>query len=105
MPRSHLIIRHYQSYIKETLEENERTKNKKPMGLFAYFLFFCYIVFWGYVFWMPPLGWQKNMKRNNNSIIWDPGELIYEIGSIPEEAYLILEGHVIIETRDQFPVK
>ena len=25
MPRSNLIIRHYQSYIKETLEENERT--------------------------------------------------------------------------------
>ena len=39
MPRSNLIIRHYQSYIKETLEENERTKNNKPMGLFAYFLF------------------------------------------------------------------
>ena len=56
MPRSNLIIRHYQSYIKETLEENERTKNNKPMGLFAYFLFFCYIIFWGYVFWMPPLG-------------------------------------------------
>ena len=56
MARSHLIIRHYQSYIKETLEENERTKDKRPMGLFAYFLFFCYIVFWGYVFWMPPLG-------------------------------------------------
>ena len=32
------------------------------------------------------------MQRNNNSIIWNPGELIYEIGSIPEEAYLILEG-------------
>ena len=26
-----------------------------------------------------------------------PGELIYEIGNIPEEAYLILEGYVIIE--------
>ncbi len=42
------------------------------------------------------------MQRNNNSIIWDPGELIYEIGSVPEEAYLILEGYVIIETKDQF---
>ena len=42
------------------------------------------------------------MQRNNNSIIWNPGELIYEIGSVPEEAYLILEGYVIIETKDQF---
>ena len=42
------------------------------------------------------------MLRNNNSIIWNPGELIYEIGSIPEEAYLILEGYVNIETQDMF---
>ena len=42
------------------------------------------------------------MQRNNNSIIWNPGELIYEIGSVPEEAYLILEGYVTIETKDQF---
>ena len=40
------------------------------------------------------------MQRNNNSIIWNPGELIYEIGSIPEEAYLILEGYVNIETQE-----
>ncbi len=42
------------------------------------------------------------MQRNNNSIIWNPGELIYEIGSVPEEAYLILEGYVNIETQDMF---
>ena len=42
------------------------------------------------------------MQRNNNSITWNPGELIYEIGSIPEEAYLIVEGYVNIETQDQF---
>ena len=42
------------------------------------------------------------MQRNNNSIIWNPGELIYEIGSVPEEAYLILEGYVNIETQDQY---
>ena len=42
------------------------------------------------------------MQRNNNSITWNPGELIYEIGSIPEEAYLILEGYVNIETQDKF---
>tara|TARA_B100001248_G_scaffold146568_1_gene110105 strand:- start:76 stop:549 length:474 start_codon:yes stop_codon:yes gene_type:complete len=42
------------------------------------------------------------MQRNKSSIIWNPGELIYEIGSIPEEAYLILEGYVNIETVDNF---
>ena len=42
------------------------------------------------------------MQRNNNSIVWNPGELIYEIGSVPEEAYLILEGYVNIETQDMF---
>ena len=42
------------------------------------------------------------MQRNKNSIIWNPGELIYKVGSIPEEAYLILEGYVNIETQDQF---
>ena len=82
MPRSNLIIRHYQSYIKETLEENERTKNNKPMGLFAYFLFFCYIVF-GVCFLDASIRIVKKfMQRNNNSIIWNPGELIYEIGII-----------------------
>ena len=56
MTRSKLIIRHYQSYIKETLEENEKNKNNQRMGYFTYFLFLCYVIFWGYVFWMPPLG-------------------------------------------------
>ena len=56
MARSHLIIRHYQSYIKETLEENERTKNKKPMGLFAYFLFFLLYSFLGVCFLDASIG-------------------------------------------------
>ena len=56
MPRSYLIIRHYKNYIKETLQENDKNKNSKPMGNFAYFLFFCYVIFWGIVFWMPPIG-------------------------------------------------
>ncbi len=42
------------------------------------------------------------MKRNNDLIIWDPEELIYEIGSPPHEAYLITEGNVKIETKDKF---
>ena len=41
------------------------------------------------------------MKRNDNSIIWNPGELIYEIGNIPEEAYLILEGYDVFEMKMQ----
>ena len=40
------------------------------------------------------------MQDNNDSAIWEPGEIIYQAGDIPEEAYLILEGYVIIETKD-----
>ena len=40
------------------------------------------------------------MQDNNNSAMWDPGEIIYQAGDIPEEAYLILEGYVNIETKD-----
>ena len=40
------------------------------------------------------------MQDNNNSAIWEPGEIIYQAGDVPEEAYLILEGYVIIETKD-----
>ena len=40
------------------------------------------------------------MLENGKSIIWEPGEIIYEVGSDPKEAYLILEGYVNIETKD-----
>ena len=40
------------------------------------------------------------MHDNNNSAIWEPGEIIYQAGDIPKEAYLILEVYVIIETKD-----
>ncbi|MDC1280852.1 cyclic nucleotide-binding domain-containing protein [bacterium] len=40
------------------------------------------------------------MLENKKSVIWDAGELIYEAGSSPKEAYLILEGYVNIETKD-----
>ena len=40
------------------------------------------------------------MQDNNNSAIWEPGEIIYQAGDVHEEAYLILEGYVIIETKD-----
>ena len=40
------------------------------------------------------------MQDNGKSVIWEPGEIIYEAGSPPNEAYLILEGYVNIETKD-----
>ena len=40
------------------------------------------------------------MLENQKSVVWEPGELIYEAGSLPKEAYLILEGYVNIETED-----
>tara|TARA_A100001011_G_scaffold159770_1_gene168162 strand:- start:234 stop:710 length:477 start_codon:yes stop_codon:yes gene_type:complete len=40
------------------------------------------------------------MQDNGQSIIWEPGEIIYKAGSTPKEAYLILEGYVNIETKD-----
>ncbi len=49
------MIKHYQHYKEQLDEDNQNTKNSKPKGLLAFFLFYCYVVFWGYVFWMPPL--------------------------------------------------
>lgn len=40
------------------------------------------------------------MHNNSNSAIWEPGEIVYQAGDIPKEAYLILEGYVNIETKD-----
>jgi len=40
------------------------------------------------------------MHDKNNSAMWEPGEIIYQAGDIPKEAYLILEGYVNIETKD-----
>ena len=34
------------------------------------------------------------------SASWEPGEIVYEVGSLPKEAYLVLEGFVNIETKD-----
>ncbi len=42
------------------------------------------------------------MQRNEKSIIWEPGELIYSTGNISDEAYLILEGFVNLETSDGY---
>ena len=42
------------------------------------------------------------MRRNEKSIIWNAGELIYSSGSDSNEAYLILEGFVNLETSDGY---
>ena len=42
------------------------------------------------------------MQRNEKSIIWNAGELIYSSGSVSSEAYLIMEGYVNLETNDGF---
>ncbi len=42
------------------------------------------------------------MKRNQKSIIWEAGELIYSSGSDSDEAYLIVQGTVSLETSDGF---
>ena len=42
------------------------------------------------------------MQRNEKSIIWNAGELIYSSGSVSNEAYLIMEGYVNLETNDGF---
>ena len=41
---------------KEELEEiDERSKSFKPKPWWAYGLFYCYLIFYGYIFWMEPL--------------------------------------------------
>ena len=42
------------------------------------------------------------MQRNEKSIIWNAGELIYSSGSVSNEAYLITQGYVNLETNDGF---
>ena len=33
----------------------EESKKFKPKPWWAYFLFYCYLIFYGYIFWMEPL--------------------------------------------------
>ena len=40
------------------------------------------------------------MWEDSSSVIWEPFEVIYEAGSLPKEAYLIIEGYVNIETEN-----
>ena len=49
------MIKHYQEYNKQLNIDLDKSKKSKSKGPFAFFLFYCYVIFWGYVFWMPPL--------------------------------------------------
>ena len=55
MPRSTHMIKYYREYNDQLEEDIQKSKNTKTKGPLAFFLFYCYVVFWGYVFWMPPL--------------------------------------------------
>ena len=55
MPRSLHMIKHYQQYNKQLYIDLDKSKKSKSKGPIAFFLFYCYVIFWGYVFWMPPL--------------------------------------------------
>ena len=57
MPRSFHMIRFYQDYKEQLEKDNQKNKNSKTKGPLAFFLFYCYVIFWGYVFWMPPLNY------------------------------------------------
>ena len=55
MPRSLHMIRHYQQYNEQLKIDVKKNNKKRPKGPLAFALFYCYVIFWGYVFWMPPL--------------------------------------------------
>ena len=43
------------SYNTDSLKIDERSKSFKPKPWWAYGLFYCYLIFYGYIFWMEPL--------------------------------------------------
>ena len=55
MPRSMHMIKYYKDYNDQLEIDIKNTRDKKTKGPLAFFLFYCYVLFWGYVFWMPPL--------------------------------------------------
>ena len=39
------------------------------------------------------------MKEKNNQIIWEPQELIYDVGDASNEAFLVIQGFVYLYTQ------
>jgi|TARA_Y100001970_G_scaffold206430_1_gene251388 CRP-like cAMP-binding protein len=40
------------------------------------------------------------MKEKNNQIIWEPQELIYDVGDASNEAFLVIQGFVYLYTQN-----
>ena len=55
MGRSKFMARYYRNYKDQLEADNKKSKLFKPKKWWAYFLFYCYLLFWGYIFWMKPL--------------------------------------------------
>ena len=53
--RSNFMMNYYKNYKEELEEIDERNKSFKPKPWWAYGLFYCYLIFYGYIFWMEPL--------------------------------------------------
>ena len=49
------MARYYRNYKDQLEDDNKKSKLFKPKKWWAYFLFYCYLLFWGYIFWMKPL--------------------------------------------------
>ena len=55
MPRSKHMIKFYNDYNDQLRKDIKNTANAKAKGPIAFFLFYCYIIFWGFVFWTTPI--------------------------------------------------
>ena len=55
MPRSNHMIKFYKEYNNQLEIDINNNRNSKSKGPFAFFLFYCYVIFWSVVFWMPPI--------------------------------------------------
>ena len=49
--RSNFMLKYYKNYKEELDIVNEESKKFKPKKWWAYALFYCYLVFYGYIFW------------------------------------------------------
>ena len=55
MARSQHMLNYYKSY-KEYLDlDNKDDHLSQPFKIWRHLLFYCYLIFWGYTFWMEPL--------------------------------------------------
>ena len=55
LARSNFMMNHYKNYKEELEIIEEESKKFKPKPWWAYGLFYCYLLFYGYIFRMEPL--------------------------------------------------